>query len=253
MKFKTYTCGIALLATFAAIVGACSSNNINIGSTDAAAEGNIKTKTYNFTSDIKGIETSRGVIVHYTQESSTSVRAEGSAKMLEAAEITLSGGTLKATLKSNDNSRYTSAKDHLHVYVTAPSVNEFEASSGSSILSDGINIYSRVKAEASSGANIQFAALSAPNISLEASSGSSIKAENIKATRFEAETGSGASIRAAGEAESAELEANSGSSIDARALKASSGSAEAGSGASVLSSISNCRVEKSGGGSVVNR
>lgn len=236
--------------------------------------GKVIEKTWQF-DNIKSIEASTGVVVHYTQQDSVApVRISAPEDVLATAIVKMSkNGALEIYLEGGTNFRYTTDAQRLHAYVAAPSVSDFEAHSASSIIvADTLNITTGVEAETHSGAVISFSTLIAPQVefstssgssidvtSLSAekvefntSSGSSIDAEAVTAEKFEADASSGSGIHAAGTATEADLEVSSGASIDCSQLKAQRGEATATSGGGIRCNITAAEINRSSGGRVKN-
>ncbi|MCM1331035.1 MAG: DUF2807 domain-containing protein [Bacteroides sp.] len=217
---------------------------------------NIVTNSYDFT-DLKGIDTACGIIVHYTQTASAEpVRAEGPENVIEALEIKRSkDGTLCLRIENGKNFRYRSKEQHANIWIAAPAIADFEASSGGSIIVDGaLSLSTPVDIEASSGASVSIASIKATKMELEASSGAHIKISTLSAETIEADASSGAGITiAGGNASYAYFDASSGSSIKASELNVQKGSCSASSGASIKSSIQNAKTDKSSGGSISNK
>ncbi len=214
---------------------------------------NIITKSYYF-NDIKGIDASSGIIVHYTQQSAIdSVRIERPDNVIEVLELKLDNdGTLDISLPSSHRFRFKSKEQRPHVWVATPNVIDFDASSGAEINIPAISA-EKIEAETSSGAFISFNEVKTDFIDLEASSGAGIKINNIVATRVKADVSSGAGISISGTAKAVSLDASSGGSIKAADLIADKGNASASSGAHISSAIKNVSIDKSSGGSVSNK
>lgn len=235
----------------------CSTSSIHqILSHGEKPSENIVTNTYDFP-DLKGIDTACGIIVHYTQKASAEpVRVEGPENVIDALEIKHSkDGTLHLRIENGRNFRYSSSQQHANIWIAAPDITDFEASSGGSIIVDGaLSLSTPVDIEASSGASVSIASIKATKMELEASSGAHIKINTLSAETIEADASSGAGITiAGGNAAHAYFDASSGSSIKASELDVQKGSCSASSGASIKSSIRNAKTDKSSGGSVSNK
>jgi len=234
----------------------CSSSSIHqILSHGEKPSENIVTASYDF-SDIRGIDTSCGIIVHCSQKAAAEpVRIKGPENVMEALEITLSKkGALHLRLKNGSNFRYRSDEEHINVWVAAPAISKFDASSGGSIHAGGtITLSAPVDIETSSGAHIYFSDLQVAEASLEASSGSMIKIQSLTSKKVEADASSGAHIAInGGTSANADFDASSGGSINASGMDAQTGSCSASSGARIKSSIRNAKTDKSSGGSISN-
>lgn len=256
MKSKILIAG-TVAALFASVAVSCSVKEIknmamNVGG--RVPSGEIVEKTFDF-GHIEGLEAYQGIVVHYTQTPETApVLVRGPKDVVDAAQVKMSGTTLECMFESGTNFRFSSDDKRLHVYVKAPLIDDYEAYSGANIsVSDTLNIYKSVDAEACSGASISFATLIAPKVSFEANSGASVTADAVTADEFNAEASSGADISAAGKAGEVDLEVSSGASISCTDLKAERGEASASSGGGISCAIRNAEINRSSGGSVSNR
>lgn len=218
-------------------------------------QGAMTERTYEF-GDIKSIETEAGIYVYYTcGERVEPVRVEGPEDVLEVLEVKCGrDGELELSFSGSKRFSYRSKEEHVHVYVTAPAVSGFEASSGGQIEAEGVvTVAGKLSADVSSGAYISFGGIRASEVELGASSGGTLEASDVVADDVEAEASSGAHIEVAGSAYSAQLKASSGGSVSAGKLEAERGKAKASSGGSVRSAIAVAEVERSSGGSVNNK
>lgn len=246
-----------MACVFAAVSSSCSMDRVvnAIESGRQKPEGEIVSKSYEF-DDIRSIDTSSGIYVYYTYGPDVDpVRVEGPSDVLDALEIECDkDGELELSFKGNKRFRYSSKEQHVHVYVTAPEIREFEASSGGIIEADGaVTVDGTLSAGVSSGAYVNLGSVKAAKVKLESTSGGMLEIADVTAEELKAEASSGSQIKVAGVANSASLQASSGGSVDAPKLEARYGSAKASSGGSVRSAIKAAQIERSSGGSVRNR
>ncbi len=214
-------------------------------------------RSYSF-ENIKGIDTSSGIIVHYTQQPSTQpVTVEGPENVVAAFEINFTkNGVLDLSMDSGKSFRYKSEEDHVNVWVAAPAVSSLEASSGGSIIvNEPITATEPIEINASSGAGIYVAQLNAVTANIKTSSGADVEIYSIKITdSLSAGASSGAVIEiGAGTAENAYFKASSGASVRASGMTAQRGECKASSGGGIKSSIKQPSIKTSSGGSVINK
>lgn len=273
MKLKS----IFAIALIAAVGTACNPETV-FGKLKGEKPSETRTTlTYSF-ENIKGIDSSKGIIVFYTQQPTTEpVRIEGPENVVAALEIKLSkNGVLDLSMKKGKNFRYNSTEDHVQVWVKAPAATSFKASSGSFIcveepivsaepikikVSSGADM--RMKSlsagtatiTTSSGANIDLHALTADAATLKSSSGANLDIDSVNISgALTAEASSGAVIEiASGKAEKGYFNASSGATVRAGKVSAQSGECKASSGGSIKSSIKNATVKQSSGGGVTNK
>lgn len=171
------------------------------------------------TADFHEIHSSTGVHVYYTQSPEKSVKVEtDSQEKLSRIATEVKKGKLKIYVKSNRGSKNNSFQV-LKVYVSAPDVTEFEASSGSSIyFENGVETDSKVAIEVSSGAKIN-GDVTAGKLEIEVSSGSSYEGK-IQAEFLEADVKSGSGITLSGSADRLDLEATSASKFKGKEFTA---------------------------------
>lgn len=214
-------------------------------------------RSYSF-ENIKGIDSSSGIIVHYTQQPATQpVKVEGPENVVAAFEINLTkNGVLDLSMESGKSFRYNSAEDHVNVWVVAPAVQSFKASSGSSInVEEALTATEPIEINASSGARIYMSELNAGIANIKTSSGADAEIASIKITdSITAGASSGAAIEiGSGTAENAYFKASSGASVRASGMTAQRGECKASSGGGIKSSIKQPAIKTSSGGSVINR
>lgn len=203
-------------------------------------------------SDISEIDVSNGLSVVYVQNPTLKLTVEAPENIQEYILTEIKNGELSVKTKPNTSLRINGGK--VLVTVMAPSVNEFDVSSGASVAikEKYSNPTGSVSIDVSSGASFAMASLTASSAEIEVSSGASASVAGIEVDSFEASASSGASLSLSGRAATAELKSSGGASISASGFKADAGEVSASGGASVSSSIRNASVHSSGGGSVNN-
>lgn len=207
---------------------------VGLSSLTASAE----TRVLNISQPFSSLDTSGGVKVIYqpTTGSQRTVKIEGVADRIDKVEVRISGNTLKISPKRDSlGNRSGNRIKGVIVTVTAPLVNDIEASSGSSVncksasangkkmeidASSGASVSvqniscRKLEAEASSGASIKLLSVTADKISLDASSGANISAQKVTAKDSDCEASSGASINIAGTSTKGSFTASSGGAIN---------------------------------------
>ena len=167
----------------------------------AAFTSGAETRVINIKQSFSSLDTSAGVKVIYQPASGNqpTVKITGEADQISKIDVRISGNTLKISPKPNPlGSRKGNLIKGVVVTVTAPMVNEIEASSGSSVkcnttVSAGGK---KIELEASSGASISLAGISCRKLEAEASSGASIEVKSVIADKISMDVSSGASISA---------------------------------------------------------
>lgn len=253
MKKTALAAALALTATLTS----CSLDKMAnvMGGGGQLPEGEIVSRTYDF-NGVTGIDTSSGIYVYYTcLEETKPVKVVGPEDVLAELSVKLDrDGELKLSFKGNRRFSYRKNEQHAMVYVTAPGVRKYDASSGGLIEMTGpVTVSGTLEADVSSGGDIVFDGLRAGKVDFDASSGGMIKAKKVHADRLSAHASSGADITLAGSAIAAELSASSGGAVNASKLDVMRGKARASSGGSVKSAIKNAETKKSSGGSVSNK
>lgn len=223
------------------------------GSAKTSVKPSEKTTTCNY-SHINGfsaIESSRAIKVIYTQSTSTTIKAEVPENIKQYLTIRKSGNTLVITF--NDNLRIIN-NPRTVVYVSAPGVLSFDASSSSEIEIADISAQGKkLKLTSSSAGEIEIGRATCSSIEANASSAGEITVKNISAGDVSATCSSGADIELSGTASTATFTASSGADIDADGLLVQKASADASSGADIEVNARQLSSSTSSGGSVKNR
>ncbi len=173
----------------------------------SATAAQADTQTYEF-SGFSRITTSAGVEVEASVGDSYSVRAEGSKDSLDRLEIKQRGETLRI---GRDGALFKMRWKSPIVYVTLPSIEEVEASSGSELSVRGIDA-GDFSASVSSGAELYLEGR-CDELRASASTGAELEAENLECrdVRVSVSTGAEAEVYAS---ESIDASASTGGDID---------------------------------------
>ncbi|MDE5745362.1 MAG: DUF2807 domain-containing protein, partial [Paramuribaculum sp.] len=143
--------------------------------------------------NITSIETRQAINVEYTQGNETSVIVTTPERLRNNIDIKIKDGELTACFNGKVNMKL---GESVTITVTAPAVNEFEASSAGSIKIKGLLSLSgkNVEIEASSAASITAESIVCGNIDIESSSASSVSIASCKANTVEASASSASSL-----------------------------------------------------------
>lgn len=243
-------------------------------SRQVVASRKIVKKTYK-PARFTAIGVAQGIKVHYTPRSGApSATVEGPDNIVPLVNVHVVDGTLQIRYVENVSISYSGDQQPVQVYLTAPAVDEFGASSGAAIsVAGSLTLPDELEVSVSSGATVSFASVKAGEAELKASSGASVLVTTLKvgsaeiscssganisvpaltARSVEANASSGADILLSGKTDYAALRASSSAKISASALSASRGTARASSSGTIVSSIRQADVQCSSGGTVRNR
>jgi len=187
-----------------------------------------------------GLDIATGIHAKVNQADDFSVRAHSrSADALEKLELSVRDGVLVARIESN----------FLDFILSGGLVGMLL--SGGNAVSLDITLPALDSAIASSGADIELAAITTDSLALEASSGANIELTEGRLRLLTASASSGSDIAISGTADEIELDASSGADIDAEDLEALAGRLEASSGADISARLSDqVRARASSGGDI---
>ena len=178
-------------------------------------------------SGFEEIEASAGLRVEFETAETYSVRAEFEKGDRSDVEVDLDGDTLELRRKGGWN-RANRVKATF--YVTAPSLEAIEVSSGVSMRAVGIDAddfeidassgaslrvtggCAELEIDASSGASVDAAELECVDVDVDASSGSSVRAHATGEIRADASSGAG--VRVSGGGQAMDIDSSSGASVD---------------------------------------
>lgn len=193
-----------------------------------------------------GIDVSEGIKVELTQGKADSVIVIADTEYIDRVVTELDETTLKIYIKGND---WNGWNKKILVKVTAVKIEDIEASSGSTLVTQNLIESEKLEMEVSSGATIQVA-YKAPNSSCESSSGATAKLKGVTKF-FDAEANSGASIHAKElKAIKVKADVSSGASIDVNVEEELNADASSGGSIEYSGDPTMKDIEKSSGGSV---
>lgn len=165
------------------------------------------TRVYNL-SGFDELDIAAGVEVKFTRAPEYSITADFERGGPDDVKVRLDGDRLYLSRKST---RGWGNKVRVKFIVTAPELNEIEASSGSSLLAEGLES-GPMEIEVSSGAAISVHG-ECTSLEIKASSGGSANAKGLACQSVEAKASSGGSVTAYA-SESATSKTSSGGSVD---------------------------------------
>lgn len=156
------------------------------------------------------LDISAGVEVKFTTSAEYSVTADFKRGGPDDVKVRQDGDRLYLSRKSSTGWGR-SNKARVTFYVTAPALNEIEASSGSSLLAEGLTA-KQLKVDVSSGATVS-AYGTCDELTIKASSGGDAKAKGVTCQRVNAAASSGGAVSAYA-SEAANSKTSSGGSVD---------------------------------------
>lgn len=176
------------------LLASCSQNKIT-----PSAE--IATRFYSFNSIESITVTSSAVRVYYSQDTTTSVKAEGPANMIDALRIKNDASNmLTIELKDTDAFNITSDSQFIKVWVSSPTVNSFEVMSGAYlIVPESICSPNTVTINAYTGSKALFSDVKSEYVTADAFQGSEISIDRVQASNIDATHYTGATIIIAGD------------------------------------------------------
>lgn len=181
------------------------------GAASCLAIGAAQAETRNF--DLSGfteIDAAEGVTVEVSVGGSYSVRAEGDGDKIDKLRLRVRGDALHI---DRDNGRgwfQVNRRSDFTVYVSMPSLNGVDVSSGAEVTADSINA-DRFSASVSSGADANLSGR-CDTIEADASSGADLNARDLECAHAIADVSSGADITVYA-SESVRADASSGGDI----------------------------------------
>lgn len=211
-----------IIATVTALLFASCNFNMNA----IEGSGNVTTEKRTVQGEFKNISVSNAIDVVVVQSDATEITVEADDNLQKEIVTKVENGTLIIECKYNSFRNITSKK----VTVKMPVVHKIEASSASTVETDGL-----VQGE---------------DITLEASSAASMDVK-IESDRIAVDAGSGSSVEIEGKALSLTTSVSSGGSIDAEKLMANDVRADASSGGTVsVRPILSLKADASSGGNI---
>ena len=209
---------VSILLLFAITLSSCMIE----GMRSINGKGNVVTETRNIQEAFNKVKISQGIELYISQEPQTSVVVKADENLQRIIHTEVRNGVL--VISSKQNIRRAKAK---RVYLTIDSITDIDASSGSSVVSDGILKNTVFSLSTSSGAQARVQ-VDAETVSTSSSSGASLRIAG-KTTYHASKVSSGASIKSYNlKSENVTAKASSGGYIDIYAsnslkAKASSG------------------------------
>lgn len=187
-------------------------------------------------SNFSKIKVSTSIDLVFTQDSKTSVKVEADdAERLQAIVTKVSGNTLEVYVDSKNLKGKTKNFKTLKVWVSAPSVDSFQASSSSSVtLKNGIEVKT-AKIEVSSSADFN-GKIKADEIKLSVSSSGALKSA-VSSKKLNVEVNSSAEAILLGTAENTNVSASSSADFQGRELTVKNAIVEVSSSAEVVLTI----------------
>jgi hypothetical protein len=211
-----------IIATVTALLFASCNFNMNA----IEGSGNVTTEKRTVQGDFKNISVSNAIDLVIEQSNTTEITVEADDNLQKEIVTKVENGTLIIECKYNSFRNITSKK----VTVKMPVVQKIEASSASTVESNGL--------------------IQGEDVTLEASSAASMDV-NIESDRISVDTGSGSSVDIKGKALSLTASVSSGGSIDAEKLMANDIQADASSGGTVsVKPILSLKADASSGGNI---
>ena len=192
-----------------------------------AANGYEQSKTRNV-KNFNAIKVSSGIDLYITMGNRETLKIEADKEDIDDVKTEVKNGTLHIYMKRRNNWFNWGFNESIKVFVTAKSLEQIDASSGSDVESENTLEGDRLEVEASSGSDVKLEVYY-KTLTLDTSSGSDARIKG-KVKTFVAEASSGSDIKAQNlETAICKLKASSGSDIDVTVTdeiyaKASSGS-----------------------------
>ncbi len=175
----------------------------------AVTAAHAETRTYDYRG-FSTVDASAGVEVEITVGGDYAVRAEGESEALDRLRIEIDGDALEVGRKSNRGLFSFGRKHHSIVYVSMPSLEGVNVSSGAEITATGIDA-GEFSASVSSGADAELSG-NCGMLNANGSSGADLEAEELKCTDAIANVSSGADLDIYA-SQSVEANASSGGDI----------------------------------------
>ena len=205
-------------------------------------------------SNFSKIKVSTSIYLVFTQDANYAVKVEADdAEKLKDIVTNVSGNTLEVYVDSKnfnkkDKKRFT--HKILRVWVSAPSVDSFQASSSSSVsLKNGINV-NAAEIKVSSSAELK-GNITADNISIKVSSSGDVKSA-VSSKKVNVDVSSSGDVILSGTAENITVSASSSGDVEAKELTVKKASVEASSSADVVLTVTESLTAKaSSSGSVI--
>jgi hypothetical protein len=204
-----------------------------------------ESRTYNL-AGFDAVKASAGVNV-ILKQGAFAVRADGTDRALDRLDVSVQGGVLRITHKSDMN-MFGFGRSAV-VTVTAPAYASIAASSGSDVSGADLR-FDALKASSSSGADLELSG-SCRSLSLSAGSGADFVARGLTCTSITAEVSGGGDADLSGACETLEASASGGADFGGAGLKCRDAVVRAsGGGEAEVHATGTVKAYASGGGDV---
>lgn len=178
----------------------------------------------------RGLETSAGINVVFTQNKNQLVKVETDPGMLRYIKTEVSGDILRISINNNGVRNLRFRK--ILVSVDAPTLESLKVTSGASFTTANRVKTNHITINVTSGASVKAEVKAENELKYSASSGASAKID-LEASRLQFDSSSGSSTTLTGRVGQADYEASSASSCNAQNLTAKNVNARASSGATL--------------------
>ena len=233
----TKLCTLLLIAT---TLSSCMLDAINT----ISGNRNVVTETRNIQEDFNSVKIGQGIELYISQEPKTSLVVKADENLQRIIRTEVRNGVL--VISSKRNIKRAKAK---RVYLAVENITGIEASSGSSVISEGILRSTVFNMSTSSGARAKIE-VDAESVKTNSSSGASLRIQG-KANYHNAKASSGASIKSYGlESENVTAKASSGANIDVYATDSLEAKASSGGDIDFKGNPRHVEKRKSSGGSI---
>ncbi|WP_165042518.1 GIN domain-containing protein [Dysgonomonas sp. ZJ709] len=180
-------------------------------------------------SPFQQVEGSNGINVIYSASNTFSLKVEAQDDVLSRIKTEVKNGVLKIYVDNKDNYRI---KGKIEVYISAPTLDRINLSSGSSFITSDISNLESIRIDLSSGASVGIGKLTAKSYYQSSSSGSSGHA-NIAVSDVNINVSSGASFKLDGKTNNITLNCSSGAVVNIKNLAYETIDSHTSSGGSV--------------------
>lgn len=229
------------IALILALLASSCMLDVNWGS-GKRGNGVVVEETRSVNESFTAITASEGIDVYVTQDADFSIRVEADENVIELIGTDIEGGKLRVHAIENIG------RATKKVYVSLPEVTALYASSGADLRGEGTIEASKIRLDASSGADLRVV-LQADEVEADCSSGADIVVSG-RANLLYADASSGSDIKAQ-DLETQVCNANASSGADIRVYATQTLTAHATSGADIhYSGDAQVETRKSASGSV---
>ena len=198
------------------------------------------------------ISVSSAFELNYTAGASTSVTVTAPSSISQYVKVETSGGKLNCYYSAPQYKSTEWNDRKVVVNVTAPAVNDFQASGAASIDIKSPISAKRLSFGSSGASRISMGNATSSKCDIDLSGASNITIGNIIATELEIELSGASEAKISGKADNVEIELSGASNCDIKALNISGGKIKTSGASNVKanSSARNCKVSTSGASEV---